>query len=66
LESNQDFLVVGGYPPGQVFDICREAANAETLRRNDRVGYPNSDPVAGAKGPLVNLWPKYEEAVDET
>jgi uncharacterized protein YjlB len=54
--ASRDFLVVGGYPPGQSADLCRGAATAEMLSRIARVPIPASDPVAGARGPLTRLW----------
>lgn len=58
LEASVDLLVVGAYPPGQRWDICRTAASAETLERMRRLSFPSSDPVAGMKGPLVLAWSK--------
>jgi uncharacterized protein YjlB len=66
IEASGDFLVVGAYPRGQHFDICSEAATPQMLKRIARVGYPNSDPVAGAQRPLVNIWPKFAEPAEET
>lgn len=56
LEASEDFLVIGAYPQGETWDICREAADAATLERMKRVVFPESDPVSGAEGPLVRAW----------
>lgn len=56
LSSSVDFLVVGAYPPGQNWDICRSAADAAAQHRMDTLPFPNSDPVYGSSGPLSRLW----------
>lgn len=53
IEASGDFLVVGAYPEGQNWDICREAPNAEARRRMAGLPIPNADPVAGGAGPLI-------------
>jgi uncharacterized protein YjlB len=54
--SSDDFTVVGGYPPGQRADICRAAPSAEMLKSIAQTSFPASDPVYGAKGPLLHHW----------
>ena len=56
LDATEDFLVVGGYPPGQSGDIIRAAPTSEMLERIERLPSPATDPVEGAAGPLVLLW----------
>jgi uncharacterized protein YjlB len=58
LSSTPGFLVVGGYPPGQSWDLLRgEAGERPEADRNiAAVPAPNSDPVAGANGPLLKHW----------
>lgn len=55
-EGSSDFLVVGAYPQGGRWDICRSAPDAEAVARMARMGWPPSDPVYGAGGPLLRLW----------
>jgi len=56
LSASPDFLVVGAYPPGQTFDICRSAPDATALNRMTRLPFPKTDPVSGPQGPLIRLW----------
>lgn len=59
LESSDDFLVVGAYPPGQEWDLIRAdepGKKAEAVKRIARVPLPENDPVLGKDGPLVRLW----------
>jgi uncharacterized protein YjlB len=56
LSASDDFLVVGAYPKGAHWDICREAPTAEARRRMCDMPIPAQDPVAGAAGMLGNLW----------
>jgi uncharacterized protein YjlB len=58
LTESGDFLVVGAYPPGQHWDICRQAPNAAAVARMAKLPFPASDPVEGGKGPLARLWSK--------
>jgi uncharacterized protein YjlB len=56
LEASSDFLVVGAYPPGQNWNICRAAPDQAAIQRMERLPFPDSDPLLGAQGPLVTLW----------
>lgn len=57
LSASADFLVVGAYPTGETWDICREAPNAAMLERMRHVAFPASDPIHGPGGTLVRAWP---------
>ena len=56
LEASEDFLVVGAYPRGQSWDICRAAPNGEAIERMASLPFPGSDPWTGAQGALTRLW----------
>ncbi|MFC6840535.1 cupin [Xanthomonas theicola] len=56
IASSADVLVVGAYPAGQDWDICRQAPSAAALRRIAQLPFPPRDPVAGAHGPLLQHW----------
>ena len=56
LETSSDFLVVGAYPPDQVWDICRAAPSAAVIARIRALPIPKSDPLSGASGHLPRLW----------
>lgn len=56
IEASSDFLVIGGYPPGQNWDIRREAATDEMLARMAELPFPPSDPVDGEGGALKSVW----------
>jgi uncharacterized protein YjlB len=56
IKASSDFLVVGAYPPGEHWDICRTAPDAATLERMRKVAFPASDPISGREGPLLQHW----------
>jgi uncharacterized protein YjlB len=56
MEASEDFLVVGAYPAGEHWDICRSAPDAATVERMKTVPFPASDPIHGKGGPLVSAW----------
>jgi uncharacterized protein YjlB len=56
IEASGDFLVVGAYPPGQQFDICRDAPTPAMIARMTALPFPSSDPVGGADGALKSQW----------
>ena len=56
IEASNDFLVVGAYPPGQDWDLCRSAPTPAMIQRIRELPFPASDPVRGVEGPLARLW----------
>lgn len=57
-DQSGDFQVVGAYPAGQTWDLCRGEADErpQVLENIRRVPLPQTDPVQGAGGALLNLW----------
>jgi uncharacterized protein YjlB len=58
LWASQDLLVVGAYPPGEEWDICRQVPPPEAMARIAALPFPASDPVYGKHGALLRLWGK--------
>lgn len=56
IEATRDFLVVGAYPPGQSWDLCRSAPTPAMLASIAALPIPASDPVEGPGGVLTSLW----------
>jgi uncharacterized protein YjlB len=56
IDMSGDFLVIGAYPPGQSWDLCRTAPTDEAIVRMRKLPFSNSDPVSGAQGPLTRYW----------
>jgi uncharacterized protein YjlB len=58
LIEGQDIVVVGAYPEGQDWDLCRatEADRAKALENIPWVPLPQLDPVFGPSGPVLALW----------
>jgi len=56
LSQSEDFLVVGAYPAGQDWDICREAAKSQDRKRLAELPIPPADPISGESGDLVAIW----------
>ena len=53
-----DLVVVGAYPGGCHYDICRDdmAQRKRVTANIARVALPQTDPVAGADGSLAAYW----------
>ena len=59
LSADDDFLVVGAYPPTGAYDECTTAEDRKrALKTISKVSRPRKDPVYGAAGPLRALWKK--------
>ena len=56
LAASADFLVVGAYPPGWVWDLRRDALSAAELSAMARLPIPSTDPVTGRAGGLHDFW----------
>ena len=60
LGASDDLLVIGAYPPGPSWDLCREkeSDHGQTMINISNVPNPTADPLYGADGPLMSLWKK--------
>ena len=56
LTKTEDFAVVGAYPPGQTWDICRAAPDRQAQDRMRDLPFPHTDPVQGAGGAVAQHW----------
>ncbi|MFL6354794.1 MAG: hypothetical protein ACJ74Z_23490 [Bryobacteraceae bacterium] len=56
LRASSEFLVVGAYPAGQEWDICRSAPSPQAIESMRNLPFPNSDPVYGPGGPMTRIW----------
>jgi uncharacterized protein YjlB len=58
LGSGSNFIVVGAYPEGQHYDMCygEPGERPGTDENIDRVPLPESDPLRGPGGPLMQHW----------
>lgn len=58
LWASPDLVVIGAYPKGGRFDLCRgsKAEREKALTVIPNVPVPDSDPVYGKNGPLLTLW----------
>jgi uncharacterized protein YjlB len=59
LSADDDFLVVGAYPPAVTYDECTSIEDRpRALKTIPKVPRPRKDPVYGSVGPLSKLWKK--------
>ena len=56
ISATPDFLVIGAYPAGQHWDICRAAPDSAAIARMRSLPFPSSDPVTGGSGVLTSAW----------
>lgn len=56
ISATDDFLVVGSYPEGQNWDICREAPTAQMKKNMSTLPFPTQDPVNGDSPPLTKFY----------
>ena len=56
LEASDNFLVIGAYPSGQQWDICRDVPSLDAIARMRHLPFPDRDPVEGRGGALTHLW----------
>lgn len=63
LSASDDFAVVGAYPPGPEMEVTSPTPENHrmALKRIPRVAMPETDPIYGPEGPLVDLWRKNAE-----
>lgn len=56
LGASEDFEVVGAYPKGHHADIKTDAPSKADLARIAELPLPETDPVQGAAGPMMDTW----------
>jgi uncharacterized protein YjlB len=56
--ADDEFLVVGAYPPGGTYDECRGSFSEHQVARKTvpKVPVPKKDPLYGAGGGLTKIW----------
>jgi len=59
--ASPELMVVGAYPPSGHYNLCRgsRAEHARAVKSIPLVPSPESDPVYGPHGPLVELWARH-------
>jgi uncharacterized protein YjlB len=58
LGQSHDLVVIGAYPPGGTYNLCRgsKAEHTDALATIPNVPLPDTDPIFGADGQLTSLW----------
>ena len=58
LSQSLELVVIGAYPPGGTYNICRgtKAEHSKAAALIPNVPLPTTDPAFGQEGPLVSLW----------
>lgn len=58
LWSSPDLMVIGAYPKSGRYDLCRGSKSEyeRAVKTVGDVGPPDTDPVFGKDGPLLQLW----------
>lgn len=58
LNSSMGFRVVGAYPDGQNWDLCRgkPSERPQVLENIKQVPLPKADPITGDREPLFTYW----------
>jgi len=61
--SSGDFRVVGGYAGGRQWDMNTgmDGERPQVLQNIEAVPVPDTDPVSGASGPLLDIWGKNKQ-----
>ena len=57
-DQSSDFQIMGAYPMGQTWDLCRGelGERPRVLENIASVPLPKTDPVQGVDGVLLNVW----------
>ncbi len=56
MGASADLLVVGAYPQGEDWDLCRHARSQKELAHIAAVALPPLDPVSGNTGGINDYW----------
>ncbi len=58
ISENANYQIVGGYPNGLAWDMCTDLKlDPENILKNiNAVKLPETDPIFGKKGPLIEYW----------